>query len=78
MEIDIRHLEKVKEGILLYALVPNIEQSPLPHYITGDTEEEKQKKRDKWKEQIKISEAKEREINVLHLNKANLIQEGEE
>ena len=32
MEIDIRHLEKVKEGIMMYALIPNIERPLSPHY----------------------------------------------
>ena len=75
MKIDIRHLENVKEGVLVYALVPNIERPALPDYVANDAEEEKQKKRDVWKEQIKIFEAKEKEINILHLNKAEMIQE---
>ena len=75
MKINIRHLETVKEGVLVYALVPNIERPALPDYVANDAEEEKQKKRDVWKEQIKIFEAKEKEINILHLNKAELIQE---
>ena len=78
MNIEIRHLEILKEGVLIYALVPNIERAPLPHYITGDTEKNQKAKRDKWNEQTKIFNAKIKEINLLHLNKAELLQEDEE
>ena len=78
MEIDIRHLEKVKEGVLMYALVSNIARPSIPHYLADDTEEEKLKKNDEWKDELKIFGAKEKEINMLHLNKAKLIQGREE
>ena len=74
MKIDIRHLENVKEGVLIYALVPNIAKPPLPHYISGDSEEEKLKKNNKWKEELKIFDAKVEEVNLLHLNEAELKQ----
>ena len=77
MDIEIRHLEIVKEGVLIYALVPNVERPLLPHYITGDTEEGKKLKRDKWNEQTKIFDAKMKEVALLHLNKAELIQKDE-
>ena len=78
MKIEIRHLEKVKEGILVYGLMPIIEGPPLPHYISEDTEEEKLKKNSKWKEELKIFDEKVKEVDLLHLGKAELIQKIEE
>lgn len=78
MEINIKYLLKIKEGILMYALVPNIERPPLPHYNVNDTEEEKLKKNDIWKEELKIFDIQENEVISLHLDKANLTQQNEE
>lgn len=77
MNIEIKLLKREEEGVLIYALVPNIARPSLSHYITGDTEEDKKAKRDKWNEQTKIFDAKMKEVALLHLNKAELIQKDE-
>lgn len=78
MKIEIRHLEKVREGILVYCLMPRIERPPLPHYVLEDTEEEKLKKNIEWKEELKIFDEKAKKVDLLHLGKAELIQKIEE
>jgi hypothetical protein len=42
MKIEIRHMEMVTEGTLIYAVIPELERPLAPHYITGDTEKEKE------------------------------------
>ena len=78
MRIEIRHTEKVKEGTLIYALVPELERPLTPHYIVGDTEEVKQQKRDIWKEEVRKHNKKQKEIKLLHLGDAELLQKDED
>ena len=74
MKIEIRRMERVKEGTLIYALVPELERPVTPHYVTGDTEKEKEKKRKKWREEGIIYDKKQKEIELLHLGEAELTQ----
>jgi len=76
MEIEIRHMEKTTEGTAIIAVIPELERPFTPHYNTGDTEEEKQKKRDFWRGELKEFDIKQKEINLLHLGEAELIQKG--
>ena len=77
MEIEIRHMERVTEATLIYALVPESERPLAPHYTTGDTEKEKEKKRKNWREEGRIYDKKQKEIKLLHLGEAELIQKEE-
>jgi len=77
MNIEIRRIERVEGGTEIIAVIPELERPLTPHYITGDTEEEKQKKRDLWSEELKEFDIKQKEINLLHLGEAELIQKGE-
>ena len=74
MEIEIRHMEKTKEGTGIIAVIPELERPPTPQYKTGDSEGEKKKKREYWKEMLRIYDEKQKEIKLLHLGDAELIQ----
>ena len=77
MKIEIRHIEKVKEGTAIIAVIPELERPLAPHYTTGDTEKEKEKKRKNWREEGRIYDKKQKEIKLLHLGEAELIQKEE-
>ena len=77
MEIEITHMERAKEGIVIIAVIPELERPLTPHYITGNTEKEKEEKRKKWVEMSRIHDKRQKEINLLHLGEAELIQKGE-
>ena len=77
MKIEIKTTEKVKEGTAIIVVIPELERPLAPHYTTGDTEKEKEKKRKKWSEEGRIYDKKQKEINLLHLDEAELIQKEE-
>lgn len=78
MKIDIRHMETVKEGTLIYGLIRKVERPSIPHLEVGDTDDIKKKKDDIWKEALDEFAAEDKEVKILHLGKAILIQEYEE
>ena len=78
MKIEIRHIEKAKEGTAIIAVIPELERPFAPHYVTGDTEKEKEEKRKKWREEGIIYDKKQKEIKLLHLGEAELIQKEAE
>ena len=74
MKIEIRRMDKVEEGTAIIAVIPELERPLAPHYTTGDTEKEKEKKRKKWREEGIIYDKKQKEIELLHLGEAELVQ----
>ena len=77
MKIEIRRMDKTKEGTGIIAVIPELGRPLAPHYITGDTEKEKEEKRKNWREEGKIYDKKQKEIKLLHLGEAELIQKEE-
>ena len=74
MKIEIRRMDKVEEGTAIIAVIPELARPLAPHYTTGDTEKEKEKKRKKWIEEGIIYDKKQKEIKLLHLGEAEWIQ----
>ena len=77
MNIDIRHMETMKEGTLIYVLVPNAVRPLAPHHAVGDTDEVREKNRVIWNEALKAFDANDIEVRRLHLGKADLKQDGD-
>ena len=78
MKIQIRYTKKVEGGTLVYALVPELERPLTPTYVKEDSDSEKEKKTERWEEMLRIRDKKQKEIRLLHLGDAELIQKEED
>jgi len=74
MEIEIRHMEKTTEGTAIIAVIQEPLKPPTPHYTKEDTEEETGNKKQLWKDSWNEYKTKKKEIKLLHLGEAELIQ----